>query len=96
MTQQAKAETFRALHARAGAFVIPNPWDPGSARLLAGMGFEALATTSLGYALSLGRLDGAVTLDEMIEHCRVLCAATDLPVSADLENCYAAFLGSSA
>ena len=89
MTQQAKAETFRALHARPGAFVIPNPWDPGSARLLAGLGFEALATTSLGYALSLGRLDGAVTLDEMIEHCRVLCVATDLPVSADLENCYA-------
>ena len=88
-TQIVRAERFKALHAREGAFVIPNPWDPGSARLLAGLGFEALATTSAGFANSLGRLDGHVTLNEMIEHCRSLCAATDLPVSADLENCYA-------
>jgi 2-methylisocitrate lyase-like PEP mutase family enzyme len=88
-TQSEKAESFRALHARAGAFVIPNPWDAGSARLLAGLGFEALATTSAGFANSLGRLDGQVTRDEVIEHCRQLSAATDLPVSADLENCFA-------
>jgi 2-methylisocitrate lyase-like PEP mutase family enzyme len=89
MTQRERAERFRALHERGGAFVIPNPWDAGSARLLAGLGFEALATTSSGFANSLGRLDGRVTLDESVEHCRLLCAATDLPVSADLENCFA-------
>jgi 2-methylisocitrate lyase-like PEP mutase family enzyme len=88
-TQIEKAERFRALHQREGAFIIPNPWDSGSARLLAGLGFEALATTSAGFANSLGRLDGQVRLDEVIEHCRSLCAATDLPVSADLENCFA-------
>src|SRR2546421_2885999 len=84
-----KAETFRALHEREGAFIIPNPWDIGSARLLAGLGFEALATTSAGFANSLGRLDGQVTPNEVIKHCQDLCAATDLPVSADLENCFA-------
>ena len=88
-TQAQKAETFRALHERSGAFVIPNPWDAGSARLLAALGFEALATTSSGFAYALGRLDGKVTLEETIEHCHKLCAATDLPVSADLENCFA-------
>jgi 2-methylisocitrate lyase-like PEP mutase family enzyme len=88
-TQKERAEKFKALHEREGAFVIPNPWDLGSARLLAGLGFEALATTSAGFAHSLGRLDGQITLDEAIEHCRSLCAATDLPVSADLENCFA-------
>lgn len=88
-TQEEKAERFKALHEREGAFIIPNPWDVGSARLLAGLGFEALATTSAGFANSLGRLDGEVTLNELIEHCRDLCAATDLPVSADLENCFA-------
>lgn len=87
-TQLEQAERFRALHARDGAFVIPNPWDIGSARLLAGLGFEALATTSSGFAHSLGRLDGEVSASQMIEHCRALCAATDLPVSADLENGY--------
>jgi len=66
--------------------VIPNPWDAGSARLLTSLGFEALATTSAGFAWTLGRLDGTVTLDEKLEHCRALCQATDLPVSADLEN----------
>jgi 2-methylisocitrate lyase-like PEP mutase family enzyme len=89
VTQREKAERFKALHERAGAFVIPNPWDVGSARMLAGLGFEALATTSAGFANSLGRLDGQVTRDEVIEHCRSLSAATDLPVSADLENCFA-------
>jgi 2-methylisocitrate lyase-like PEP mutase family enzyme len=87
--QRETAESFRALHEREGAFVIPNPWDVGSARLLAGLGFEALATTSAGFANSVGRLDGQVTRDEAIEHCRQLSAATDLPVSADLENCFA-------
>lgn len=87
--QKEKAEKFRALHEREGAFVIPNPWDAGSARLLAGMGFEALATTSAGFATSLGRLDGQVTREEAVEHCRALCAAVNLPVSADLENCFA-------
>lgn len=89
MTQKQRAERFKALHEREGAFVIPNPWDAGSARLLAGMGFEALATTSAGFALSRGRLDGEVTRDEAIEHCRQLSEATELPVSADLENCFA-------
>jgi 2-methylisocitrate lyase-like PEP mutase family enzyme len=88
-TQREKAEKFGALHEREGAFVIPNPWDAGSARLLAGLGFEALATTSAGFANSLGRLDGQVTRDEAVEHCRTLCAAVSLPVSADLENCFA-------
>lgn len=88
-TQTERAERFRALHEREGAFIIPNPWDAGSARLLAGLGFEALATTSAGFANTLGRLDGQVTLGEVAEHCRQVCAATDLPVSADLENCFA-------
>jgi 2-methylisocitrate lyase-like PEP mutase family enzyme len=77
------------LHEREGAFVIPNPWDVGSARLLAGLGFEALATTSAGFANSLGRPDGQVTRSEVIEHCRSISAATELPVTADLENCFA-------
>jgi len=89
VTQIEKTERFKALHERAGAFVIPNPWDIGSARLLEGLGFEALATTSAGFANSLGRLDGQVSRDEVLEHCRSLCAATELPVSADLENCFA-------
>jgi 2-methylisocitrate lyase-like PEP mutase family enzyme len=90
-TPAEKAATFRALHERPGAFVIPNPWDAGTARLLASLGFEALATTSLGLANSLGRVDGAnaVTRTEVIENCRVIAAATDLPVNADLENGYA-------
>jgi 2-methylisocitrate lyase-like PEP mutase family enzyme len=89
VTQREKAEHFKALHERGGAFIIPNPWDVGSARLLAGSGFEALATTSAGFANSLGRPDGQVTRGEVIEHCRGISAATELPVSADLENCFA-------
>ena len=88
-TQKEKAERFVALHARPGAFLIPNPWDAGSAKLLEGLGFEALATTSAGFANAIGKLDGQVTLEEKIEHCRTLAAATDIPVSADLENGFA-------
>ena len=84
-TQLEKAETFRALHERPGAFIIPNPWDAGTARLLAAMGFEALATTSLGVANSLG--SATVSLADILENCRVIAEATDLPVNADLENC---------
>jgi len=86
LTQIEKAQAFRALHAGADAFIIPNPWDAGSARLLANLGFQALATTSAGFAFSLGRSDGAVSRDEVMAHIAALAAATDLPVSADLEN----------
>src|SRR5262245_13734478 len=83
-----RAERFRALHERAGAFVIPNPWDAGSAKLLQRLGFEALATTSAGFAFSLGKPDGegAVDRDEALSNVRAIVDATDLPVSADLEN----------
>ena len=87
-TQQEKAQTFRALHEREGAFVIPNPWDIGSARLFEALGFEALATTSSGFAYSLGRRDGQVSREEKLAHCRALCEASSLPVSADLEKCF--------
>jgi 2-methylisocitrate lyase-like PEP mutase family enzyme len=90
-TQLEKAIAFRALHERPGAFIIPNPWDAGSAKLLAAVGFEALATTSMGLANTLGRVDGkgAVSPEEVLQNCAVIAAATDLPVNADLENCYA-------
>ena len=84
-TQLEKAKAFRALHERPGAFIIPNPWDAGTARLLAALGFEALATTSLGAANSLG--SATVSLAEILENCRAIAEATDLPVNADLENC---------
>jgi 2-methylisocitrate lyase-like PEP mutase family enzyme len=99
-TQNYKAKKFRTLHklpptlgapiepAGPGAFIIPNPWDAGSARILAGLSFEALATTSAGFAFSLGRRDGGVTRDELFAHCRSIVSATDLPVAADLENCF--------
>ena len=87
MTQEQKAERFRALH-DGEAFVIPNPWDAGSARVLAALGFEALASTSSGFAFTLGRLDGGATLEEVVEHTSMLDGATDLPVSVDLENGY--------
>jgi 2-methylisocitrate lyase-like PEP mutase family enzyme len=86
-TQHQKAADFRALH-EGDPFVIPNPWDAGSAKVLAGLGFKALASTSSGFAFTLGRLDGAATLDEVVEHTGVLDAATSLPVSVDLENGY--------
>jgi 2-methylisocitrate lyase-like PEP mutase family enzyme len=84
-TQLQKGRRFHALH-EGPAFIIPNPWDAGSARVLAALGFQALATTSSGFAFTLGRLDGAATLDEVLEHTRTLDRATDLPVSVDLEN----------
>ena len=87
-TQTEKARRFRELHQRPGTFVIPNPWDVGAARLLALLGFEALATTSAGFAFTLGRKDGAVTREEAMAHCRLIVGASDLPVSADLENCF--------
>lgn len=86
MSNDTRRSAFRDLHHRAGAFVIPNPWDVGSARILAGMGFEALATTSAGFAFSRGRADGEVSRDEVLAHCCEVVAATPLPVSADLEN----------
>ena len=85
--QVRKAAEFRALHA-GEAFVIPNPWDAGSARVLAALGFKALATTSSGFAFTLGRRDGEAILDEVIEHAAAVDAATELPVSVDLENGY--------
>ena len=88
-SQIEKAVAFRALHERPGAFIIPNPWDAGSAKLLAALGFEALATTSLGVANTFGRADSAVSRTEVIANCRAIAAATDLPVNADLENCFA-------
>ncbi len=81
-----KGAAFAALHARAGAFIIPNPWDAGTARLLAKLGFEALATTSAGYAFSVGQRDNKVGRDETMAHVANIVSATDLPVSADLEN----------
>jgi 2-methylisocitrate lyase-like PEP mutase family enzyme len=84
--QAQRAAAFRRLHEREGAFIIPNPWDVGTARLLAHLGFEALATTSAGYAFSIGKRDNSVGRDRMMEHVRAIVSATDLPVSADLEN----------
>jgi 2-methylisocitrate lyase-like PEP mutase family enzyme len=85
--RERKAADFRALHA-GEPFVIPNPWDAGSARVLAALGFLALATTSSGFAFTLGRADGEATLDEVVEHTAAIDAATELPVSVDLENGY--------
>jgi len=85
-TQSEKGTAFQQLHAQAAAFIIPNPWDVGSVRLLARLGFQALATTSSGYGFSVGRLDYSIGRDETIEHVRAIAAATDLPVSADLQN----------
>jgi len=85
ISQTQKAARFQDLHRRPGAFVIPNPWDAGTARLLASLGFDALATTSLGLAITLGR--GTVTASEIIANCKAIADATSLPVNADLENC---------
>jgi 2-methylisocitrate lyase-like PEP mutase family enzyme len=87
-TQAEKGRAFRALH-EGDPFVIPNPWDAGSARVLAALGFEALATTSSGFAFTLGRLDGETTLDEVVAHVEQVSRATALPVSVDLENGHA-------
>ena len=86
ITQTEKAARFRTLHEGPGPFVIPNPWDVGSARILAGLGFQALATTSAASACVLGRRDGELTRDEALAHARLIVNATDLPVSADLEK----------
>src|SRR5258707_15119168 len=86
VTQNEKAARFRALHDGPGAFVIPNPWDVGSARMLAGLGFQALATSSAAAATALGRRDGGLTREEALAHARLIVDATDLPVSADLER----------
>lgn len=85
-TQAEKGRAFRALHERDSAFIIPNPWDIGTARLLAHLGFEALATTSMGYAFSAGQRDNTIDRDRMMKHVAAIASATDLPVSADLEN----------
>jgi 2-methylisocitrate lyase-like PEP mutase family enzyme len=87
VTQEQKGAAFRALH-HGEPFVIPNPWDAGSAKVLEALGFPALATTSSGFAFTLGRLDGAVTLDELSGHVEALSAATQIPISVDLENGY--------
>jgi 2-methylisocitrate lyase-like PEP mutase family enzyme len=86
-TQEELGRRFAALHEK-GCFLIPNPWDGGSARVLESLGFEALATTSSAFAFTLGRADGAVTLDELATHVNVLAEASDLPISVDLENGY--------
>src|SRR5256885_15734967 len=88
MTVADRRARFAALHAAGELFVMPNPWDAGSARLLASFGFEALATTSAGFALSLGRLDQNVSRDELVAHVEVLAAATPLPLNVDSERCF--------
>ena len=88
-TQAEKGARFAALHARDKAFIIPNPWDVGTARLFQGMGFEALATTSAGFAFTLGKADSTPTLEEKLAHCEALAAGTDIPVAADFEDGFA-------
>ena len=89
VTQAEKGRRFQTLHSRPGIFVIPNPWDAGSAKMLAALGFKALATTSAGYAHAQGFSDGDVTRDMVLAHCREIAAATDVPLNADFENGYA-------
>ena len=90
MTQLEKTREFHSLHQKGAPFVIPNPWDAGSARILEGLGFKALATTSSGFALTKGRGDYGVTRDDVLSHCRDVAAAVDIPVTADLENGFGA------
>src|SRR5579863_3421013 len=85
-TQTEKGSSFEALHRRETAFIIPNPWDVGTARLLEHLGFEALATTSMGYAFSVGKRDNTIDRGRMMRHISAIASATKLPVSADLEN----------
>lgn len=87
-TQEGKGKAFRALHEREGAFIIPNPYDAGTAKILAALGFEAIATTSSGFAFTIGKRDNAVGRDAMIDHVGRMATAVDIPVSADLENGY--------
>ncbi len=89
-TQVEKCKAFKALHEADGAFVIPNPWDVGTARLMQGMGFKALATTSAGFAFTIGKVDGQPTLEEKLAHCRAIARATDIPVNVDFEDGFAA------
>ena len=89
MDQAAKTEHFLALHRGPGPLLLPNAWDRGSAALLTSLGFSAIATTSSGFAATLGRLDGGATRDEVLAHAAAMAASTSLPVSADLENCFA-------
>src|ERR1700734_3804523 len=88
MTREQTYDAFRVLHERPGAFVIPNPWNAGTAKILAALGFEALATTSAGYAFAVGRLDSSASLtrDEILQNAKEIVEATPLPVSADLED----------
>lgn len=88
ITQIQKCEAFARLHQSDSAWVIPNPWDVGSAKLLQGLGFKALATTSSGFAYTLGRADGEVSLEEKLQHCSLLASNTDIPINADFENGY--------
>ena len=88
-SQREKCEAFAALHAQEEAFIIPNPWDIGSAKLLQGVGFKALATTSAGLAYTLGRGDGEISLEEKLGHCEALAANTSIPINADFENGFA-------
>ncbi len=88
-TQEEKAKHFLSLHRGPTPLLIPNPWDPGSAKVLVALGFEALATTSGGFAATLGRVDGSISRDEAVAHAAALVAAVDVPVSADFENCFA-------
>ncbi len=88
-SQIEKAHVFQALHESRETFIIPNPWDAGSALLLQQAGFKALATTSSGFAQSIGKVDGEVSLEEKLDHCRVLASVTDVPISADFENGFA-------
>lgn len=88
-SQSEKCDRFAALHSEPGAFIIPNPWDAGSAKILQSLGFKALATTSAGFAYALGRTDGKPTLEDKLAHCRALAAATDVPVNADFEDGFA-------
>jgi 2-methylisocitrate lyase-like PEP mutase family enzyme len=88
-SQTGKAERFLSLHRPGDPLLLPNPWDAGSAKLLASLGFQALATTSSGFAATLGRPDGSVSRDEALAHAAAIAAAAELPVSADLENCFA-------
>jgi 2-methylisocitrate lyase-like PEP mutase family enzyme len=87
--QAEKCRAFAALHAQTGAFLIPNPFDVGSARVLEALGFPALATSSAGFAQTLGRADGEVTLEEKLSHCRLLAAATGIPINVDFEDGFA-------
>ena len=89
MDQAAKVAAFQKLHAEPGCFIIPNPWDLGSARMLEAMGFKALATSSAGYNLSRGQVDGDATVEDHFAHFRELCAGVDVPINADFENAYA-------